>query len=37
MTWSITSCDSPYVEALDARLNGDFEAAKDGLVLGHVV
>jgi hypothetical protein len=28
---------SPQVEALDARLNGDFEAAKEGLVLGHVV
>jgi hypothetical protein len=28
---------SPYVEALDSYLNGDFEAAKEGLVLGHVV
>jgi hypothetical protein len=28
---------SPHVEAFDARLNGDFEAAKEGLVLGHVV
>jgi hypothetical protein len=28
---------SPHVEALDARLNGDFEAAKEGLLLGHVV
>jgi hypothetical protein len=28
---------SPQFEALDARLNGDFEAAKEGLVLGHVV
>jgi hypothetical protein len=28
---------SPNVEALDARLNGDFEAAEEGLVLRHVV
>jgi hypothetical protein len=28
---------SPHVEALDASLNGDFEAAKEGLILGHVV
>jgi hypothetical protein len=28
---------SPYVEALDACLNGDFEAAKEGLVFGHVI
>jgi hypothetical protein len=28
---------SPHVEVLDACLNGDFEAAKEGLVLGHVV
>jgi hypothetical protein len=27
---------SPDVEALDARLNGDFEATKEGFVLGHV-
>jgi hypothetical protein len=27
----------PHVEAFDAYLNGDFEAAKQGLVLGHVV
>jgi hypothetical protein len=28
---------SPHVEAFDARINGDFEAAKEGLVLSHVV
>jgi hypothetical protein len=28
---------SPHVEALDAHLNGDSEAAKEGLVLCHVV
>jgi hypothetical protein len=28
---------SPHVEALDACLDGDFEAAKEGLILGHVV
>jgi hypothetical protein len=28
---------SRHVEVLDARLNGDFEAAKEGLILGHVV
>jgi hypothetical protein len=28
---------APHVEALDACLNADFEAAKEGLVLGHVV
>jgi hypothetical protein len=28
---------SPHVEAFDACLNGDFEAAKEGFVLGHVV
>jgi hypothetical protein len=28
---------SPHVEAFDACLNGDFEATKEGLVLGHVV
>jgi hypothetical protein len=28
---------SPHVEALDVRLNGDFETAKEGFVLGHVV
>jgi hypothetical protein len=27
----------PHVEALDAYLDGDLEAAKEGLVLGHVV
>jgi hypothetical protein len=27
----------PHVEALDACFNGDFEAAKEGLVLSHVV
>jgi hypothetical protein len=27
----------PYVEALDAYLDGDLEAAKEGLVLSHVV
>jgi hypothetical protein len=27
----------PDVEALDARLDGDFEAAEKGLVLRHVV
>jgi hypothetical protein len=38
MTWSITSCEPPpHVEALDAYLYGDFEATKQGLVLGHVV
>jgi hypothetical protein len=26
-----------HVEALDARFNGDFKAAKEGLVLSHVV
>jgi hypothetical protein len=28
---------SPHVEAVDACLDGDFEATKEGLVLGHVV
>jgi hypothetical protein len=28
---------SPDVEALDARLNGDSEAAKEGLILCHVI
>jgi hypothetical protein len=28
---------SPHVEALDACLNGEFQAAKEGLVFGHVV
>jgi hypothetical protein len=28
---------SPHVAAFDACLNGDFEATKEGLVLGHVV
>jgi hypothetical protein len=28
---------SPHVEALDACLNGEFEAAKEGPVFGHVV
>jgi hypothetical protein len=28
---------SPHVEAFDAHFNGDFEAAKEGLVLGHVI
>jgi hypothetical protein len=28
---------SPHIEAFDSRFNGDFEAAKEGLVLGHVV
>jgi hypothetical protein len=28
---------SPHVEALDAYLNGDFEAAEQGLVFSHVV
>jgi hypothetical protein len=28
---------SPHIEAFDAYLNGDFEAAKQGLVLSHVV
>jgi hypothetical protein len=28
---------SPHVEALDARLDGDSEAAEEGLVLCHVV
>ena len=27
----------PHVEALDACLNGDFEAAEKGLVLSHIV
>jgi hypothetical protein len=27
----------PHVEALDAYLDGDLEAAKEGLVLSHVV
>jgi hypothetical protein len=27
----------PHVEALDAYFNGDLEAAKEGLVLSHVV
>jgi hypothetical protein len=27
----------PYVEALDAYLDGDLEAAEQGLVFGHVV
>jgi hypothetical protein len=37
MTWSITSCESPpHVEAFDTYLDGDLEAAKQGLVLGHV-
>jgi hypothetical protein len=27
----------PYVEAFDAYLNGDLEAAKQGFVLSHVV
>jgi hypothetical protein len=27
----------PLVEALDAYLNGDLEAAKEGFVLSHVV
>jgi hypothetical protein len=27
----------PYVEALDAYLDGDLEAAEQGLVLSHVV
>jgi hypothetical protein len=27
----------PHVEALDACFDGDFEAAKEGLVLSHVV
>jgi hypothetical protein len=27
----------PHVEALDACFDGDFEAAKEGLVLNHVV
>jgi hypothetical protein len=27
---------SPHVEALDAYLNGDLEAAEKGLVLSHV-
>jgi hypothetical protein len=26
-----------HVEVFDAQLNGDLEAAKEGLVLGHVV
>jgi hypothetical protein len=38
MTWSITSCESPpHIEAFDAYLDGDLEAAKQGLVLSHVV
>jgi hypothetical protein len=28
---------SPHVEALDAYLDGDLEAAEQGLVLSHVV
>jgi hypothetical protein len=28
---------SPHVEALDARLDGDFEATKEGIVLCHVI
>jgi hypothetical protein len=28
---------SPHIEVLDARLDGDSEAAKEGLVLRHVV
>jgi hypothetical protein len=28
---------SPYVEALDARLDGDSEAVEEGLVLLHVI
>jgi hypothetical protein len=28
---------SPHVEALDARLDGDFEATKEGLILCHVI
>jgi hypothetical protein len=28
---------SPHVEAIDACLDGDFEAAKEGLVLSRVV
>jgi anti-sigma factor RsiW len=28
---------SPHVEALDAYLDGDLEAAEKGLVLSHVV
>jgi predicted histidine transporter YuiF (NhaC family) len=27
----------PHVEALDACFNGDFEAAEQGLVLGHII
>jgi hypothetical protein len=27
----------PYIEALDAYLDGDLEATKEGLVLSHVV
>jgi hypothetical protein len=27
----------PHVEALDAYLNGDLEAAQQGLVLSHIV
>jgi hypothetical protein len=27
----------PHVEALDAQLNGDFEAAEEGLVFSHIV
>jgi hypothetical protein len=27
----------PHVEALDAQLNGDFEAAEKGLVFSHIV
>jgi hypothetical protein len=26
-----------HVEALDAYFNGDFEAAEQGLVLGHII
>jgi hypothetical protein len=28
---------SSHVEALDAQLNGDFEAAEEGLVFSHIV
>jgi hypothetical protein len=27
----------PYVEALDAQLNSDFEAAEEGLIFSHIV
>jgi hypothetical protein len=34
----MTSCESPpHIEAFDAYLDGNLEAAKQGLVLGHVV